>query len=724
MKFWQYVLGGLLALLVFSAVLIADNMQFSERNSFSQNPFSLVGTSHADFGGEIQFLPSGEMIWLDEGTKLITTETQRELQRGTIALGGTFFKTPEDTETTNQLWFGGIRLETIAATALVHIDLEGIATILSGGGSLNLFFEGIEKPFVVPAHSQLMVNPQKKITLDPTIDYFVLQKTFSLSPLPSSGGLVTKLWQAEQALANWRSQFGHFAWNLPSLWEAQNGVFLNFLEKISPKLPAEKMATRDFQKITIPLQEARINIEDSSAKELLENFKKNILNQASWEKILLKSEQAQKEWTWFEFAQKFWLPVVSPDANEQKFAVLWKDNTDSLSEKIRAINLLSHDERWLRAEKKLNEFSVQFVTTEFTDEDVWKLTGFRRAITNILQRFPVYRSIDNFRLWTTLVRKEQEHLSSEVRQKLTLEVAHEILPFVAAFISKENDASITQHLNTLWLELALSDMDPMIFSSEEQTTIQLIKIVGVSGMTPEQARKVQVQETQREEIADQLEVLLKENPDKEVVDMGISNAKKLWEFLASEHIDIDIASFRTTRTETDLTTRFANTAEGKRKIEGVFDYHVQNFIALTLGEETTSDLSAHRLGRWIKNIGGKFESDSLVVVEKGDVETKILQTTPQAILSRKLVQELLKSLGINAKREQIEMLDNSYQKSSISHVQYNGSQLSMEYDLLRQRFSHLSLQREKNIVSYAGEETTDNLKSTIEQLFATLPDKN
>lgn len=722
MKFWQYAVGGLLALLVFSAVLIADNMQFSERNSFSQNPFSLVGASHADFGGEIQFLPSGEMIWIDEGTELLTTETRRELQQGTIVLGGTFFETPEDTDITNRLWFGVIRLETNAASALVHIDSEGMATILSGGGALDLFFDGKDLPFIMPAHSQLTLNPQENMLLDPASDYFALKEKFVVAPL-STGEWVTNLWQAEQALANWRSQFGHFAWNLPSLWETQNGVFLSFLEKVSPALPAEKKATRDFQQITLPLQEAHTKVEDSSTNVLLENFKKNILNSTPWEKVLLKSEQAQKEWTWFEFAQKFWLPVVSPDANEQKFAVLWKDDTDSLSEKIRAINLLSHNERWLRAEKKLNEFSSQFVVTEFTDEDMWELVGFRRAITNILQRFPIYQSIDMFRLWTTLVRTEQEHLSPEVRQKLTLEVAHDILPFVAEFISKENDASITKHLNALWIELAISDTNPLLFSSEERTTIQLIELVGVSGMTPEQAQKVQEQEAQREDIADQLEELLEEDPEEEVVDMGISNAKKLWEFLASEHIDLDITVFRTTRTETELTTRFANTAEGKRKIEGVFDYHAQKFMTLTLGEETTADLSAHRLGRWIKNIGGKFESDSLVI-EEGEINIGILQTTPQAILSRKLVQELLKSLGIDAKREQIEMLDEAYQKSSISDVQYKGAQLNMEYNLLRQMFSSISLQREGNTVSHAGVETVDRLKSTLDELELTLPRKN
>lgn len=724
MKFWQYAIGGLLALLVFSAVLIADNMQFSERNSFSQNPFSLMGTSHADFGGEIQFLPSGEMLWIDDGAELVLTESKRELLSGTTVLGGTFFSTSEDTSLTNNIWLGNARLVVEGSSALIHVDAAGKALILSGGGSVELFLEGQENPFLMPSHSRMSFDIAKNISQDPSVDYYELSEKFSVAPL-ATGEFVTKLWQAEQALANWRSQFGHFAWNIPSLWETQNGVFLQFLERVSPTLPAGKVATREFQKVTIPLQEAHRNIEDSSANVLLEKFKTDILHSTPWKKILLKSEQAQKEWNWFEFAQKIWLPVVSPDADEQKFAVLWEDDTDLLLKQMKTINLLSHNEFWLRGEKNVTEFGAQFSQTEFTEEDVWKIVRLRREMTNILRRFSVYQSAENFDIWMTMIREEQQLLSSDVRSQLTLEAAHEILPFVALFISEENDSSITKNLNTLWFELKIPESSRADFSLQEQTTMELIDLVGVSGMTPEQARKAQAQETQRDAIAGQLESLLEETQEEEeeIVDMGISNAKKLWEFLASEHIDIDITSFRTTRTETELTTRFANTAEGKRKIEGVFDYHAQKFIMLTLGEETISDLSAHRLGRWIKNIGGKFESPSLNI-EVGEKEVGIIQTSPQAILSRKLVQELLRSLGIDVPRDQIEMIDELYQKSRISKAVYQGAHLNIEYNLLTQMFSNISIQREKQILSHVGAVSGENLLQTLNQLMSTLPDKN
>ena len=156
MKFWQYAVGGLLAVLVFSAVLIADNMQFSQRNSFSLNPFSLMGVSHAPFGGEIQFLPSGEMVWGDEGVALAVTDEKRELKQGTVVLGGTFFPTEEDMPYTNTLWFGQNHLLVQKTSALVNIDAEGTVTILSGGGAVKLFFDRQDSPFVIPADSRVV----------------------------------------------------------------------------------------------------------------------------------------------------------------------------------------------------------------------------------------------------------------------------------------------------------------------------------------------------------------------------------------------------------------------------------------------------------------------------------------------------------------------------------------------------------------------------------------
>ena len=359
MKFWQYAVGGIFATLIFAAVVIADNMQFVERSTFSQNPFSLIKTSRASFGGEIQFFPSGEMLWIDENSEITTTDTEKRIEHGVVVVGGTFFPTSEDSGATNKIWFGNVELHFEGATALIDLDTEGIATVLSGGGSVELFLGDTENAFVLPVHSWITINTKKLITIDPYEKYYNLQKQFKLRPI-TTGKLVTKLWEAEQALADWRSQFGHFAWNLPMLWDPDMGAFLQFLEKVTLRLPVEKQANRAFQENTKLLREAHETVDEDSAENVLQDFKEKVLNTEKWKSVLKNSEYFEKEWLWFEFAQKIWLPVVSPDAKQQKFALLWKKDPNVLREKMRAAMLLSHNERWFRAETQISDFIKEF----------------------------------------------------------------------------------------------------------------------------------------------------------------------------------------------------------------------------------------------------------------------------------------------------------------------------------------------------------------------------
>ncbi len=724
MKFWQYAVGGMSALLIFAAVIIGDNMQFSERSTFSQNPFLLMGTSRASFGGEIEFLPSGEMFWVDEDSETIGTDRERRLIQGIAAVGGTFFQTPEDSALTNKLWFGNAELHFEGATALVQMDIDGKATVLSGGGSVELFFDGERNSFILPAHSRITFDTKKPIVFDPYEEYYDLQKKFALESI-TTGKLVTKLWQAEQALAEWRSQFGHFAWNLPILWDSESGAFLQFLESITLGLPPAKRADRIFQESTQLLRNAHGKIDEPEVENILKEFREKVLDKPSWKSVATESDRFHKEWLWFEFAQKIWLPVVSPEASQQKFSALWSKDRNVLREQMRAAMLLSHNERWFRTEEQLSKFIKEFKSTAFTEEDLVQITRLRREMTGLLDAFPDYQSLPKIKTWTTIVREEQKYLSSRVQERFSEEIAHAIVRFVSKFIVKESGVDITKELNGLWFELKLSENKELVFSEAELTTIEQINLIGVSGMTPEQAQKALDQKQAQELIDAQLaELTSKEGEEKEEkkVIVGIANAKKLWEFLASKKIKLDITAFRTKRTETSLATRFANTETGKRKIEGVFDYHAQQFITLTLGEETIARLSAHRLEHWIKTIGGKFESEEEEEVKKEINE--ILQTTPQAVLGKKLVQELLRSFSVQVKRSQLEMKDKAYQRCAISRASYKGAFIDAEYNLLTQSFSRISVQKGEQFVSTSGMVSSDKFVLKLNALLATITDKD
>ena len=723
MKFWQYAVGIMLAILVFAAVVVADMMQYSERSTFSHNPFSLLGVQKSNFGGELEFLESGEMIWRDDATELSVTKTERRLEQGTVVLGGTYFETTKDTAHTNQLWFGHIRMFNGFTTVLVDVDDIGDIRILTGGGSVELYFGDWEVPVIIPAHSQIKIPYLYVLEANPEFEYFTIREDFGLSPL-SDNELSRKLNLAEMALAGWRTQFGHFAWNIPQLWVVPVGPVVQFLEKITIPLPSLKQSRRDFQAEMGPLVDIQKLSKEDVIKEKLEKFRNRNLNTSLLQRLLIQLSQESKEWTWFEFAQKYWLPVVSPNAIERSFAVLWESDGDAKRELIRAAMLLSHNGKVLATDEALSELSLVIENIEEHPVNLSDLGRMRREITAILDAFPIHRSKDNLQLLGDIARLELDLLVAKERERtlISIEVGHDVLRFVGPLIDDSSERERVIVLNSLWADLASYVGVEVTYSPDELEIIRDIELVGITGITPAKMRLKKQQLADQEAVSEQLGEIKDEEPDAilSYID-SITNAKKLWEFLANENIQLDITAFRTNRTEMELTTRFANTEAGTRKIEGVFDYGSKAFRTLTLGEESTEDLPAHQLSLWMKFIGGKFDFGEEKINEVIAIETNgISQNAPQSILARKLTQEVLKGLGAELAREDIEVVSDDFQLTKATNVVYDNARLTTEYNLLTRSFINTELTRSGVAVTRKGAIASDSMGAVLEEMLLEL----
>ncbi len=699
MKFWQYAVGVVVAILVFAAVVVADMMQYSERASFSQNPFTLLGNQKSTFGGTLEFLETGEMVWMDKGTDLKIKKDERRLNLGTIVLGGTFFPTTKDTALTNQLWFGDVRMYSEFTTALVNVSDEGDVTLLTGGGSVELYFAENPTAVVVPAHTQLEIPVDYVMEKDPEAEYFVVREELKMQVLQETL-LTEKLTAAEKTLAAWRVQFGHFAWNIPQLWAIPVGPVVQLLEKITLPLPAFKQARRDFQEEMQPLVEAHNVSNEKAMRTKISKFRQRNLETSLLQRLLIRLDQEEKEWTWFEFAQKYWLPVVAPDAREQNFAKLWMDDEDMAREVIRSIMLLSHNVRVLRADEQMAVLGAELDEMEVHPSAVAKLSRVRRELTAVLNAFPMHRTADNFALLGKLTEKELFLLEGDAKMFVSIEVGQDVVRFVEPLIDFDVAREKVSTLNAVWAKLTIPAAKAAIFSPEELEVIEDIELVKTSGMTPAKVRLMRAQQEEQALLSEQLGEIKEEEAVVDSVISGIMNAKKLWEFLNKEEIQVDITQFRTTRTETEVTTRFANTETGKRQIAGVFDYNAKMFRTLTLGEETTTDLEAHRLGRWMKLIGGKFDMGKETKEEEiSEIGSGISQNAPQAILARKLTQEVLKGFSVMVIRDDVEVITTDFQTTRVEGVDYEGAKLTADYSLLGREFVNVKLARQGNIVT-------------------------
>lgn len=719
MKFWQYAVGVVLAILVFAISVVGDMTQYSERSTFSQNPFTLLGNQRAQFGGMLEFMETGEMVWLDDGVDLVTDKDVRRLNEGRVVVGGTFFPTSKHTAVTNQLWFGDVRLYSEFTTSLVDVSKDGVAKVLTGGGAVELYFGENEVPVIVPAHSQVEIPAEYVLERDPNTEYFVLREELKLQPL-QDGKLKDELMAAEQVLAEWRAQFGHFAWNIPKLWAIPVGPVVQFLEGITLPLPGLKQARRDFQEEMQLLVGAYETENEKSMQSKLNKFRQRNLETSLLQRLLIRLPQEEKEWTWFEFAQKYWLPVVSPDALEQNFALLWKDSDAMENELMRSVALLSHNGKVLRADQQLEKLGEVIGEKEMHPAEAFHLSRLRRELTAVLDAFPIHRSVENFKLLRLISEKELGLLPQKAKVFVSTEIGHDVVRFVEPLINESNAREKVIELNSIWALLDFSFELSTVYSPDEIAVIEDIELVGVSGMTPAKVRLMKSQQKEQEALSEQLGEVQEEPEIVEEIE-GITNAKKLWEFLAEQRIQLDITSFRTTRTETDLTTKFANTEAGTRRIAGVFDYNNKEFVTLTLGEETTENLPAHRLPRWIKLIGGKFDSGDGVVEEVVETPTSgISQNAPQAILARKLTQELLKGYGVELTRDDVEVISDDFQRTLTKDVVYENAKLTVEYSLLSREFSNMKLEKFGKVEQSDESVSADNMEEALGKLLEEL----
>ncbi len=715
MKFWQYTVGCVLAIFVFAAALLVDYRQYSEYQAFANSPFLLMEGVEISCGGDMTVLPSGEFFWKDEMTEIQEDDTERRLLNGTVILGGTFFATTGDLPVTNRLWFGNASLFAPKTVTLVSYSAErNETTIITTSGTVELFLPENEQPFVIPAHSQMTFNAIEKRSFDTHRDYFALKKLFGVQPILESS-LSQKLFEVEQIIRQLRKEFQYFAWNLPLLWSAQKGSFLQFLEDTALILPPQKQAFVGFQKLTQPLRVARDNIDNEIAERELRMFKTEIMTSPEWKETLKKHKELAQQWEWFVMAQKIWLPLLSADSSEYRFSILWNGDKPSLSEQMKIITRLAYEHPILSLDETRENFMKDFREMEFMPEDVFVVTQLRRCLGYVLETYQKYKTTDWFESWATIVRKEQELLSINYKKDVAVEVGHDILNFVSEFLHDEEGGSITRFLNELWFELPIPESEGS-FSAAEKTTIEEILLVRDSGMTPKQMRVFLAQKAEKAQLEDQLRNLEETSEVEEMSQQLVANAKELWEYLAKENVKLDLTAFRTTRTEEGVTTRFANTATGKRKIEGVFDYPLQMFITLTLGEESIADLPVHHLGYWLRLIAGKFESTSTTTPSESPSENVVVQTAPQAILGKRVVQTILRSIGFEVRTEDLEMLDMAYEQCAIKNVRYDGITLNALYNLVHQKFTDIVIE------NAAGRQeipdaTTEELERELELLW-------
>ncbi len=729
MKFWQYVVGSVLAALIFAAGFLSESSQLAPYLDIQFAKALLQETTTKEERNFTDtFFPNGEFLRVFQDTNISFVDEKRELFSGEAFIGGAFFSPESVAETLkNQPFalsnFGSLPNTLRIGPLLVHYRNSNIfasrdavkkqSEIYAVGHSVDIWFDGRKTPFVLPSDTKLTVREGLIGPDTSTLFYTKLKKDFRMQSFELIGTDVGKNETPEQKILtalvrhrDWRKQFQNLAWDIPLLWD--RGEKDSFQRKVGDffysstiGIAQKKRDTFTFKNLVEPLVEARILAEDNKSSEKVEKRLKEFIptfETAQW-KSVLKEANLQNDWKSFSLAQKIWLPMISPESPAFRFFVLWElprtTSLDKIEHLFTRAEILAANRYPDATEENPRELKNLWESTSFVPDDRVRVTRIRRLVLEMIRAHDFLHQAEFFALHESMIQTELSLYRDnvELQDELTLEIGQDLLSFLKTFLHSKTEKNVTQTLLQSWNNRNIDDIADKIgreiFTPEQKEVIEFIKLVGDSGLTPEELIAIKESEARQQELENATEELTEEDSISPETEVGIQGAKDLLQYLQEQNITLDLQQFKTDK-EANITT-FSGTID-EEPINGTFDYNAQIFATLTAFDATETDISPLLASKWIRSIT-PVQMEEVSPEETETFSTSVSQITPEAILSRRFLQTMLQSLGIEVERNDIGVMDEAQNIFEFRSAIYEDVLISGNYNKSESSFSNIEVEK-------------------------------
>jgi hypothetical protein len=745
MKFWQYVVGSVLAALIFAAGFLSEGSRLSQYLEIQSSKDLLQKTTVEEQSAFTDtFFPNGEFLRSFKGTNVSFENEKRELFSGEVFIGGAFFSLESVQEVLRnkpfQLQTFGTLPNTIKlGTVLVHYRNSNVfvsrdaikkrSEIWAVGHSVDIWFDGRKNPFVLPSDTKLTIRESLINTDSANLFYTKLKKDFQMQSFELVGTDVGKNETVEQKILtalvkhrNWRKQFQDLAWNIPLLWnrgepDSFSRRVGDFLYAYTIGISQHKKAFFQFKNFVEPLVLSRQTAEDNKETEgVIKKLKEFIptFENPEW-KSVLNDENIRNEWQSFSLAQKTWLPMISPESPAFQFFVLWEQPRITPLDKIEHLftraEVLAANRYPDATKSNLLELKSQWQQTSFTSQDKIRVTRLRRLVMEMIRAHSFLHQAEFFELHEALAQTELSLYSNEpdVEEELRLEIGQDLLSFLQKFLHLKTEKNVTKTLLSSWyardIDVIAEKIGREIFTPEQKEVIELIKIVGDSGLTPEEIIAIKETDIRQHE----LELATETIEDGDVIlseaTSGIRGAKDLLVYLKEQNIVVDLKEFKTDKESGE--TIFKGMID-EDPITGIFSYKTQQFKEITAFDATETNMAPIIMSKWIRSIM-PVNVDEVTPADTFNFNTNVSQITSEAILSRRFLQTMLQSLDISVERNNIGILDEAHTQFQFISALYQDVLLSGKYNKSDDAFSEIVLQK--------GDKKIEIVEATPKSLF-------
>ncbi len=749
-KFTQYLIAVGIAFLIFSGTLVSEHTKLFLFSS-TVDPFEHskalqdeIRVSAGEKGQEI-LSPQGELFIVFPETILNFFKDSRELTQGRVFYSSLFlhpdvrknilspdFKKPL---TEGQLKIGKLIVQAPQSSILIYRDVNFKVThVYVWGHQAVLFWEGQMQPLLVSANTKLSIPDG--FFAHPERSYQDIQEAFAwenLNPSEEEEMLAVAL----KRLDIYLKKMSDYTLFLPEIWEHESsntgisGKVSQIIETLQDNfaigLSKKGREQKQFLEFLTPFIKANQLIREG--KTALGTRKLSEFNataqSASWKVLLDKNTKLASEWNHFLMAHKAWVNN-SFDQPAEDFFSAWNSLENTGPMQLINQHLFLFEKNITRGlirntKKEVAEMQKILTKSEFLEEDAGTLTQIRRLLSEAIGREVLLQNEESFSLITNLTRKELA-LHQDVTQtnEIKIEGIRFTLSFLKTFLEDRTRIESSRILIQLYAELSagnfLENQTVDVLTTEEKELASFLVLLGNTGLTPEEIEMIKAEHELQKSLADRIvEIQEKQDAGGNDQNLGsgqLKNAKYLNDLFESIGVPTDTMYFSTNRSEG--VTAFRDGQWKGMELSGTFHYPTQFFKILTIGEKTKENFHARFLSGFLLQI----EEEGLVDPNaKGSGESLFVsQNTPQAILERKLAQELLALHSFNVSRENILILDKEMSAFKVSNAQFNdGYFLDFFFNKADQTIESVSFLATKKKVSLEGKVF---LLQTVEQTLS------
>ncbi len=726
-KFVQYLIAFGISFLVFGSVLLSENAHFAFLSGI-KNPFAsakdLQEVVSLPKDGKVKelLLSNGELWTLFPGVEVEFQKEKREMRNGTVFVSGIFLGKDSPS---HLIQIGSVSIDIRGRNVWLMRDREaGRSEISAIVSSVPVYFAPLPStPFVIPHGMKITVRDHETAPFPPS--YTEQKKFLSLEKVVPSDPLSFVLGQEEK----WKARVRNFALTAPStqirLPEDNSfsrfiGSVKNIQNSVAIGMPDRLKEKRKFQSFLAPLIISHLLAQEGNtelAKQSLATFALHISG-SEWQGIFSRNAELQTRWNDFFRVYEAWTHTLLPEPKDAIFFSFWREqNATSPIEKLELIfsNIEKFDSKGSYADtqielKKMNVVMMEAGKT-FLKSDLPRITLLRRLWASMLLYEPFFQQEVWFEMYDTFVTKELELSEGPLKSdSLREEISHDIFAFLENFLEDREKIDVSKIIlrsyQRLGIENLVARLGRSVFSPEENELIKLVALLGNTGLTKDELDAIQIARANQDSLNERIEEIKsqKEGDDDQMKReiSQVANALYLKNLLEESGVSTEKMDFRTSREVG--TTQFGNGHYKLLPVSGVFYYPTQLFQTLQVGKESTEKLHE----RFLKGFLQQAESANVkkeTTLPKTETKIYISQTTPKAILERKLVQEILESEGIKISRDFIQVADTEMQFFRIFGVNvYGASNAEFTYNRSSGEVKGFSARIGTREVSFGAEE--------------------